>query len=121
MSFRSPSFIVGLTALIIVCVTTLPTLLNLYKRAKHSSKNYGYREIHKLYEDKDGVATEETANEYTAAIPKFIALTSTLLGLAAAVVNIVITSTYSSQSPSIGDWIAFSTWVSSSQSVCSST
>lgn len=111
MTSFGPSAIVGLTALTLVFITTIPTLLNLLKRAKSQYKANGYDEIHKLYEDKDGVATEESQNQYSATVPKYSTLFGSIIGLATSIAIAVLISVNSVRNLDIENWLVFGSWV----------
>lgn len=105
------SAIAGLIALLLVFLITVPTLLSFYNRVNMKAKGNGYEEVHKLYEDRDGVATEESQKAFSAAIPKYIALSGCVVGLLTSLVMAVFTSTRSMGDFFIENWLTFGSWV----------
>ena len=107
----NPSTIASLTALILVFFLTVPTFWSLFNQARSKARGSDYEEIHKLYEDRDGVATEESQKRYSAAIPKYIAASSSLLGFIASIAIAAFTSVHSATHPCLENWLSFGTWV----------
>lgn len=98
-------------ALILVFLITVPTLLSFYNRINTKAKGNGFDEVHKLYEDRDGVATEESQKAYSAAIPKYIALSACVIGVLASFVMAVFTSTHGMGDFFLENWLIFGSWV----------
>lgn len=115
VAFTSASAVADLVALLVVFLITLPTLLSFYGRVKRKAKGngngYGYEEVHKLYEDRDGVATEESQREFSAAIPTYIALSGCVVGFLASVVMAVFASIRSTGTLFVEEWLIFGSWV----------
>ena len=108
---QSASSIAGLTALILIFLTSIPTSLRLYKGQTSKARVNAPGETSKLYEDEDGIATEETQKEYTAALPKYLALSFSVLGIS---VSIGI-AVFATVSPTLvlqsEHWLSVATWV----------
>lgn len=111
MASPSPSAIADLVALILIFSTTVPTLLQFFSEARIKAKGNGYEDLHKLYEDRDGVATEESQNEYSATIPKYIALSSCILGFLVSIIIAVFTTIHPSKNFFVENWVIFGSWV----------
>ena len=105
------SAIVSLAVLILSFLLTLPTFRTLFNKAISKSKTYEYEELHKLYEDRDGVATKESQKEYSVAIPKYVALSSSIIGFLASTAIAVFASVHFTEAPSIENWLWFGSWV----------
>ena len=105
------SAIAGLTALTLVLITTAPTIIESYKRVRLHYKNDVFQEGHKLYEDQDGVATEEMEHDYSAAIPKYMILAATMIGLATSIVTLVAAIITFHSNIVIGDCYFATIWV----------
>ena len=103
--------IISLTALILVLFLTVPSIHSIARRPHFRPKDYQDDSISKTYEDEDGVASEEAEGAYSATVPKYIAMASTVIGL---IVN-VITNVYTVIKPDLrshlGSWIIFGSWV----------
>ncbi len=110
VSAPSPSAIAGLTAFLLVFCCTVPTFWSLFDRARSKPKSCEFEVEHKLYEDQDGVATEESQKGYSATIPKYIALSSSVTGFLASVAIAAFASVHG-ETEHIGHWLVFATWV----------
>ena len=107
----SPPAITALTALILVFFITVPTILRLIQGLRSSLKKDGYENVHEFYEDEDGTATAETQKEYSAAIPKYLSLSSSILGLLASLTAAVITTVVPKTIIYLNHWFLFGSWV----------
>lgn len=109
--YSTPSTVASLTALVLTFSFTTPTLLRIYDRLRSRSKVNGYDDVHKLYEDEDGAATEETQKEFSAALPTYLALSSALIGCLASIINAVITTVPPIAGLSVESWVISGCWV----------
>ena len=109
--YSTPSTIASLITLVLTFSFTTPTLLRIYDRLRSRSKVNGYDDVHKLYEDEDGAATEETQKEFSAALPTYLALSSALIGCLASIINAVITTVPPIAGLSVESWIVLGSWV----------
>ena len=107
----SPPAIAGLTALIVVFFLTVPTFLKLFENVKSKLKPKDYEDVHKLYEDEDGAATEESQKEYSAALPKYLILSSTIIGFLASTTTAVMTTVMPMNTMYLNNWLLFGSWV----------
>ena len=105
------SAVVGLTALILIFFTSLPTLIRLLHRETSNAKIDKSNETSKLYQDEDGIATEETQKGYSAALPKYIALSCSILGWSASIIVAVFTTVHPVSNIYVEHWLGFATWV----------
>ena len=107
----SPPRIASLTALVLTFLFTTPILFRIFERVRLRSKAYEYDDVHKLYEDEDGTATEETQKEFSVALPAYLALFSAFIGFLACVTNAVFITAF----PIVGlcseSWLIFGSWV----------
>ena len=110
---RSPSLslVFGLITLLLIFLVSTPTFLGVYKRAIVELRRPASDETSKLYEDEDGIATEETQKEYSAAVPKSIALLCSLLGLSASTGIAVYSTVHPTLDLYVEHWLGFATWV----------
>ena len=108
---HSASSIAGLTALILIVLASIPTFVSFFQGAISKARVSAPGEASKLYEDEDGIATEETQKEYTAALPKYLALSLSVLGLSIS----IATAVYTTVSPTLilyfEHWLSVATWV----------
>lgn len=107
----STSSIAGLTALILVFFTSIPTFLRIFKRATSKARGNTPNDASKLYQDQDGIATEETQKRYTAALPKYLALSFSVLGLSASLGIAVYATVHPTLNLYVENWLSFGTWV----------
>ena len=105
------SAIVALTALILVFFTSLPAFVRVLKRGTLKAMVEVPYETSKLYEDEDGIATEEAQKGYTAAVPKYIALSCSMLGLSASMGIAVHTTVHPMLHLCLENWLSVGTWV----------
>ena len=108
---HSASSIAGLTAFILIVLTSIPTFVRFFQGATSKARVSVPGEASKLYEDEDGIATEETQKEYTAALPKYLALSLSVLGFSIS----IGTAVYTTVSPTLilyfEHWLSVATWV----------
>ena len=116
--FSSPSTIASITVLVLTILFTAPTIFRIYARVGSRSKVNGYDDVHKLYEDEDGAATEETQKEFSVALPTYLALSSALIGCLASITNAVITTVPPIDSLGVESWIILGNWVCEVLSLC---
>ena len=102
---------VGLTVLIVVFFITIPTALSLYSRVRAKRTEHGYEGIQKLYEDQDGIATEETQKQYSAAVPKYLIFASTISGLLLSIASSVYSTVLPTRNLYTENWLTFGSWV----------
>ena len=110
---RSPSLslVFGLIALLLIFCISTSTFLKLYKRAIVELRGTASDETAKLYEDQDGIATEETQKEYSATVPKSIALWCSLLGFSASMSIAIYSTVHPALDLYVEHWLSFGTWV----------
>ena len=106
-----PSTIASLTALVLTFSFTIPILFKIVNRVRLRSKAYGHGDVYKLYEDEDGIATEETQKEFSVALPTYLALSSAIIGFLASVTNAVFTTVFPIVSLCTESWLIFGCWV----------
>ena len=85
--YNTSSIASGAVLLFLIALLSLPSILGL------ASHFYEPMTKPTLYEDKDGVASEKSVAEYSAAYPKVILSTFTAVGCAAAVCLAVFSTT----------------------------
>ena len=107
----SPSLVFGSIALLLIFCISTPTFLRLYKRAIIELRGTASDETSKLYEDEDGIATEETQKEYSATVPKSIALWCSLLGFSASMSIAIYSTVHPALDLYVEHWLSFCTWV----------
>ncbi len=110
-SFPNTSAIAGLIALILVFITTVPTFLSFFNKAKSKANGDRYEDLHKFYEDRDGVATEESQKAFSVAIPKYIGFSSCVVGFLASIIIAVFTTIQTTRNSHVENWLIFGSWV----------
>lgn len=102
--------IAALISLILVFLLTVPTFWSLFNKARSKAKWHTYEDVYKLYEDRDGLATG-SHNQYSIAIPKYTALSTSIIGCLASVTITAYTSRHPAYSLYLDGWFLFGTWV----------
>ena len=105
------SSIAALTAFILISFVSIPTLLKLFKSLRARSKLPEYSNIQELYEDEDGAATEVTRKEFSAALPKYLALSSVIIGFLASITYAIVVTILPLPSIYVEKWLMFGSWV----------
>lgn len=104
---QSPSAVAGLTALVSVSIFTIPSILKLirsYSREKYATVNA-------LYDDEDGTATEETQKDYSATVPKYIAVSTSVIGFVASIVAAAFITVHPTRDLYVENWLLLGCWV----------
>ena len=108
---QSLSAIIALITLILILFTSIPHLLTVCKRARSKARGDSPDETFKLYEDEDGIATEEAQKKYSAAMPKYFALSCSLLGFSASTSIAVFSTVHPTLDLYVEHWLSFGIWV----------
>jgi hypothetical protein len=105
--FHSRAFAAGLFGLCLNFLFTVPSLIGIvaHFREKKSKST--------VYEDKDGVASEDSMAEYSTSIPKLLLSIFTALGLLTAVALGVLATVDTKEDPMFFEnWFNVAQWVS---------
>ncbi|KAL8677756.1 MAG: hypothetical protein Q9186_005841 [Xanthomendoza sp. 1 TL-2023] len=94
--------------LIVLC--TIPTVIATIKKLRSHSRNT-YEEIEKPYEDEDGVATQTSAKTFSTALPIYLVVGSTLLGLCLSGATAIRSTLRTRAGAHIHPWLAFGSWI----------
>jgi hypothetical protein len=107
LEYDSRSLAAGASALALVLLFTVPSVLAI---ASHFRETQSKPEI---YEDKDGVASEESMAAYSAKAPKILISIFTTLGLSTAI-SLAVLSTLNRDHDFtfIQNWVNVAQWVS---------
>lgn len=105
--FHTRAFAAGVSGLCVITILTVPSLIGIVSHFRESKSKST------VYEDKDGVATEESMAEYSTVIPKFLLSIFTTLGLLTAVALGVLATVNTEVDPMfLENWINVAQWVS---------
>ena len=108
--FHSRAFAAGISGLCLVVLLTFPSLIGIVTHFRDPKSKST------VYEDKDGVATEESMAEYSAMVPKFALSIFTTLGLLTAVALGVLATMNADEDPMfIENWMNVAQWVRRSE------
>lgn len=103
---HSRSFAVGLAGLVLVFLLTLPSLIGIvahFREPKTKST---------IYEDEDGVATEESMAGYSTLVPKLLLSILTALGLLTAIALGILATVNVDEDPMcVENWLNVAQWV----------
>ena len=114
ISFSGPNvpIVLSFVTLVVSFFLTTPTIYA-YAIRLTSKQRYGESQLaSKFYEDEDGVATEEACKEFSARFPKYLALTSAMVGFAISVASSVLYETRISSPAHLAYWFTFGCSVS---------
>lgn len=104
--FHSRAFAAGLVGLCLNVFFTFPSLIGIATHFREKKSKSA------VYEDKDGVATDESMAEYSTLVPKFLLSIFTTLGLLTAVALGVLATVNGEEDPMfLENWINVAQWV----------
>lgn len=109
-SSHTKSQVVGAVGLGLVGISSIPALLGIYTRS-FLCKGSGYDEVHALYEDEDGAATEESQKEYSVIVQRYLILTGAVIGLLLSIAASVLSTVHPGGMLFLENWLAFGSWV----------
>lgn len=101
----STSLAAGSSGLVLVALLTSPSIINIASHLR------GPKSISDIYEDKDGVATEQSVEEYSAKIPKAFLGIFTVAGLATSIALAVLGSIEGWDWMFVENWLNVAQWV----------
>ncbi|RDL31200.1 uncharacterized protein BP5553_09989 [Venustampulla echinocandica] len=96
----------GVTGLVLVLLLTFPSFTSISIHIRESKSN----PKPKIYEDEDGVATEQSMAKYSAKIPKIFHVFFTISGLSAAVALAILATINSPRGMFADDWLNVAQW-----------
>jgi multidrug efflux pump subunit AcrB len=105
----STSVAISIACLAVVAVLSAPAAGQLFTRIRARKKQYA--QLSKRYEDKDGVATEESEQAYSDVIPRLILILISIVACGVALTTAILTTTRSHLPLSLEQWLQFATWV----------
>ncbi|KAL8850990.1 MAG: hypothetical protein Q9221_004073 [Calogaya cf. arnoldii] len=94
--------------LVVIC--TLPALIITVRKFRSPSGN-DPSESEKPYEDEDGTATEASAKSFSATLPTYLILGSTIAGLGLSTATAIQSSVRATAHGYLASWLAFTCWV----------
>lgn len=101
----------SIVGLVLVAIDTVPALWQISKRFSTNKKNY-FKQPHGLYEDEDGVATEETEAAFTDKYQRISIVLLSILGFLVSLVLAILATVRLRLSLPIEQWLQFAIWVS---------
>lgn len=108
LEYDSGSLVAGAASLSVVALLTVPSVIAVVSHFREPKSKPA------LYEDKDGVASEESVAEYTAKYPKILLSLFTVLGFATAACLAVLSTLDRDLDPMfLENWLSGGEWVSS--------
>ena len=112
----STSVAIAIACLAIVAVLSIPAARQVFIRLRARQKQYEF--LSDRYEDKDGVATDESQEAYSDFLPRLILILICIVACAVALTSAIITTTRSHLPLSLEQWLQFATWVSPTKCTC---
>ena len=113
MASSDASLVTSCIALGLVFLLTLPAIIITVTKFKTRSTN-GSEEIEKPYEDEDGSATEASSRSFSAALPIYLTLGSTVSGLGLSTATAIQSTARTKRTAYIDTWLVLGCWVSES-------
>ena len=107
---ETASVVVGSVGLGLVALTTLPSVLSIYRRLS-PRKASEYLDVDVLYEDGDGAATIDSQRGYSTIIPRSLVLVGSIVGFLFSVVAAVLNTVNHEGVLGIESWLTFGSWV----------
>ena len=104
--FHSRTFAAGVAGLCVNVSFTLPSLIGIFTHFREKKSKSS------VYEDEDGIASEQSTTRYSTLVPKLLLSVSTTLGLLTAIALGVFASVDEEEDPMfIENWINVAQWV----------
>jgi hypothetical protein len=103
----SRSLVSGAAGLVLVFLLTLPSLASAASHLRESKPKSKSKS--NIYEDKDGIATENSVTEYSARIPKIFLSVFATFGLGTSIALAVLDTL--ARSDALESWLNFAQWV----------
>ncbi|KAL2060542.1 hypothetical protein VTL71DRAFT_9183 [Oculimacula yallundae] len=100
----STSLAAGSSSLVLVALLTSPSVINIASHLRAP------KAISEIYEDKDGVATEKSVEEYSAKIPKAFLGIFTISGLATSIALAVLRTIEGKDGMFLENWLNVAQW-----------
>ena len=110
---RGLSVILAGVALALISIISVSTLFLRYRK-NSSSNNHGVgrgAQTEKLYEDEDGIATDESQQKYSATISRYFILFVPLAGSLVSLSLSVYSTIYPGHNLFLESWMTFGSWV----------
>lgn len=104
------SVAISITAFAVVTLLSIPALYQIITRFR--ARKAQYQHLSGIYEDKDGVATEESQEAFSDFIPRLILILLSIVVCLDALASAVIITTRPDLPLTIEQWLQFGTWVS---------
>lgn len=103
---KARAFSANVAVLVLISLLAVPSVLAIQSHFRHKKSKP------RLYEDKDGVATEESMAAYSATTPKIVLNIFTIAGFAIATSLAVLTTINKNENGLfIHNWLNFAQWV----------
>lgn len=103
------SIVVAAIGFGLLAAASTPTVLTFNEKIKRR-KEYA-EDNNLLYEDKDGVATEESQKKFSTIIPRSLSVTGSIIGSLLSVAEAVLRTSDPGRSLFIESWLVFASWV----------
>ncbi|KIW37082.1 uncharacterized protein PV06_10710 [Exophiala oligosperma] len=103
------SVAISITAFAVVTLLSIPALYQIITRFR--ARKAQYQHLSGIYEDKDGVATEESQEAFSDFIPRLILILLSIVVCLDALASAVIITTRPDLPLTIEQWLQFGTWL----------
>ena len=102
--------IISSISFVLIVATALPSILVMLKRVG-LGRTRGHASVQSLYEDEDGIATEESQEQCFVKLPRHLVLASTVLGALMSLASSISSSIHPNEEPIVLDWMTSGSWV----------
>ena len=101
-----------LTVPILMSFLILYVVFDTVTRTRGISKSDGQESVSQLYEDEDGIATEESQKRYSVSIPRWTTLSGAGAGLLTSIAIALLRTLFSGfRAATIDHWLTLGSWV----------
>lgn len=101
--------IISSVSFVLIVATALPSILVMLKRFG-LERTRGHS-VPSLYEDEDGIATEESQEQCFVKLPRHLVLASTVIGALMSLASSISSSIHPNEEPMVQDWMTSGSWV----------
>lgn len=109
LCFMMTSIVVAAIGLGLLAAISIPTVISFNERIKRRKEFAKDNNI--LYEDKDGVATEESQKKFSTIIPRSLSVTGSIIGSLLSIAEAVLRTSDPGRSLFIESWLVSASWV----------
>lgn len=103
------SIVVAAIGFGLLAAASTPTVLTFSEKIKRRKEYAQYNKL--LYEDQDGIATEESQKKFSTIIPRSLSVIGSITGSLLSIAEAVLRTSDPGRSRFIESWLVFASWV----------